>query len=130
MKDPDYIKSMMAAAGPNPFLYIFAEPFKNIGLDKLVIIETPADVGMFPDTSGYTIDNYKEKLLELEDSFLYPYLTKTVDAVVDWLDKRAKTLEKLGYREIWTFLEGHNSSEAVYVIMGTVKAWNPVIKIR
>lgn len=56
--------------------------------NKVLCFGHPDNYGMYPDTSGYDSDNWEEMELLDEDSALHPQITKCVDAVLDYINKK------------------------------------------
>ena len=119
------VYGILVIAGPKHLLPIVKQLEDTENISEMVTFEVPDDYGEFPDTSGYTEDNWREQILTMEDSNLYPYMTKCMDAALDWTSKRHRTIDGLGYRNIETFIHWPKFGGKVYAVMGVVKGWNP-----
>ena len=119
------IYGILAVTGPQHLLPIVNELSTITDLNEIKLFPTPDDYGMFPDTSGYTEDNWQEQVLTLEDSNLYPYMTKCMDCVIDYTSKRSSTLDMLGYKNIETFIHWPKFGGMVYAVIGVVKGESP-----
>src|SRR4030065_2229844 len=99
----DVLGSIMALVGPKNETNKIKSNMEKM-FDKLVVFDIPDDYGEFPDTTGYEADDYTQFESDMEDSNLYPYMMKCIDAVEDYNNSRSKTLEILGYRDIEAIL--------------------------
>jgi len=55
---------------------------------KVELFPTPNDCGDFPNTEGYTAANWAQFESENEDGALFPFMTKCMDAVLDYTDNK------------------------------------------
>lgn len=115
--------SIMAIAGPAADL---SEIKKNGNLkkmyDKIHYFDIPDDYGEFPDTSGYTADNWEQLESTMEDGNLYPYMQKCLDAVMDYTKGMADHAEKNGYWNIKETLQWPKFGGKIFAIVGFVRA--------
>lgn len=93
--------------------------------DKVLFFDVPDDYGEFPDTTGYTSENFEQLESTMEDPALYPYMTKCVDAVMEHNRSRAGTLVMLGYKDVEDFIHSPKFGGKLYVVAGIVKAFPP-----
>jgi len=124
------VNSIIALAGPRSELHKIRFPEGTY--DKVFKFECPDDHGEFPDMGAYesrsedeggnTIISHDWEKFEssMEDNQLFPYMTKCVDAVADWMMKRAETLEKLNFINILTTMNGHKFGGKVFAVAGFV----------
>lgn len=93
---------------------------EDVSWDKIVKIVVPDDHGFFPDTSGYEMADFQQFETDMEDTQLFPYMTKAVDACLDFLTKQGERLEKLNFRNIHTTMSGMNTGGSMFVVAGFV----------
>lgn len=118
--------SIIALAGPKRDIESI-KPNIDKMFEKVIIFNIPDDYGEFPDTTGYEADNYTEFVSDMEDSNLYPYMMKCIDAVDDYNSSRSTILEKLGYRDIEAILTAPKFGGKVWCVAGIIKAF-PISK--
>lgn len=114
--------SIIAMAGTkNDLLTASAFP-PDVKWDQVVKVEIPdgSGFGEFPDTSGYDADDFADFESKMEDHQLYPYMTKCVDAVLDFTAKKADGLAKLNFRNIHSSIHGMKTGGKMFVVAGFV----------
>lgn len=127
--DPrDVFGTVIAIAGPKDLTGMIKDQIKEL-YDQVYIFDVPDDYGEFPDTSGYTSENFEQFESEVEDGALYPFMTKCIDAVMDWNTNRSNTLDRLGYQYIESFLHAPKFGGKVFACGGFIRAFAPGFKI-
>ena len=112
--------SIIALAGTTRDLET-ASPFPHeVKWDRVVKVEIPDDHGEFPDTSAYESADFAEFESKMEDHQLFHYMTKCVDAVLDFTTKNADRLAKLNYRNIHCAMHGMKTGGQMFVVAGFV----------
>ena len=85
--------AIIAITGPKPMV---REARRNImehgKYNKVVVFPHTEDYGDYPDTTGYEDENWEQIELLNEDSALYKYMLKCIDAVDDYIDKKYKRM--------------------------------------
>ena len=120
--------TVIAIAGPKNLTGLIKDKLKEL-YDQIYIFDVPDDYGEFPDTTGYTSENFEEFESEVEDSNLYPFMTKCIDAVMEYNNKRMNTLVNLGYIQVEGFLHAPKFGGKVFASAGIVKAFAPNFKL-
>jgi len=115
--------SVIAVAGPTKEIQNMKESFKMF--DKIYTFDVPDDYGEFPDTTGYTREDFDKIESIMEDPALLPYMTKCVDAVMEYNNTRSASLEKLGYIDIEAVLQAPKFGGRIFAAVGFVKAFEP-----
>ena len=87
--------------------------------------EIPDDHGEFPDTSGYTEDNWEQISGTMEDSALWPVMQKCMDCVLEFTLKNEALLDKLGRVNIKKIIQFPKFGGRVYAVCGFVQAEVP-----
>ena len=95
------------------------------GFSKVLKVYVPDDYGEFPDTSGYTREDFAELESSMEDPALYPFMTKCLDFVVEWNGKRMDKADKRGFVNTESFLHWPKFGGKVFACAGIVKAEHP-----
>jgi len=125
--DRELYSSILVLTGPKSI--ILSEEMELPKLkemfDKVLTFFIPDDYGEFPDTSGYTAENWEELESELEDPALFRYTQKALDAVVEFNEKRMKQMDKRGYTEIEGFLHVPKFGNRVFAVGGFVRGYSP-----
>ena len=88
--------------------------------DEVKIFEIPDDYGEFPDTTGYTADNWETMSSDVEDSNLYPYMTKAMDAALEFVNRRYKTADKLGFKSLEKHIHWPKFGGKIFAVTGHV----------
>jgi len=114
--------SVLALVGPQRFILEIEQQLKEM-FEKLYTFYIPDDFGEFPDTLGYTSKDFKNLESEMEDTALFPFMQKALDAVLDFNNKRQATLDKLGYMDIESFLHAPKFGGKVWAVAGFVRAF-------
>ena len=117
--------SIIAMAGTKRDLMMASTFPPDVQWDKIVKVEIPDNHGCFPDLSGYDMSNFHEFSSDMEDDALYPYMTKCVDAVLDFTVKKAVTMEALNFQDVSSSISGMNTGGAMFVVAGFVN-WEPM----
>lgn len=112
--------SIIAMAGTTRDLEMASQFPPEVKWDRVVKVEIPDDHGEFPDVSGYESKDFQEFESKMEDGQLFPYMTKCVDAVVDFTTKNAARLEGLNFRNIHSAIHGMNTGGNIFVVAGFV----------
>lgn len=104
----------------------------ELGLDelkqnfnKVIMFNIPDDYGEFPDTSGYTSENFKDMESDSEDPALFKQMQKCVDAVVEYNNKKIKHLVRMNFREVEGILASPKFGGKVFAVAGIIKAIPP-----
>lgn len=91
MNQPIKHWSIFVVSGPDNLAKETRREILNQGLyDKVICFGHPDDYGEYPDTSGYESEDWENIELLEEDSNLYKYMMKCVDAVDDYVNKKYK----------------------------------------
>ena len=112
--------SILALAGIPRDLEQATQFPEDVKFDKVVKVAIPDDHGVFPSLEGYDADDFENFETVMEDSQLMPYMTKCVDAVLDFTVKNSDRLALLNYRNINTRICGMNTGGAMFVVAGFV----------
>ncbi len=118
----DVYYSILVLCGPRFAVSAELDAELRQTFSKVIVFIIPDDYGEFPDTSGYTRKDFAKMKLENEDSGLYKYMTKCVDAVNEYNDKKMKHLDNLGFREIDASFSCPNFGDKAFAATGIVKA--------
>lgn len=111
------LSSIIALAGPQKIVEKIDFPSM---FDKVLKFYIPGDHGEFPDTSGYTRDDWEKISLTMEDSQLWPHMKRCMDAVLDFVDSKNKILDKLGMVNIKTEIQWPRFGGDVFGVCGFV----------
>ena len=122
--DREVCGSVLAVVGPQKLLEDMEDPLKEC-YEKLHLFYIPDDYGEFPDTLGYTSKNWKTLEQDMEDPNLFPFMQKALDAVLDFNNKRQDTLDRLGYRDVESFLHAPKFGGKIWAAAGFVRAYSP-----
>ena len=112
--------SVIVMAGTARDLALASDFPPDVKWDKVVKIAIPDDHGQFPDTSGYEMADFQSFETDMEDHQLFPYMTKAVDACLDFLNRNGDRLVKLNFRNIHTSMSGMNTGGDMFVVAGFV----------
>ena len=122
--------SMIALAGPKGDLWHAKKEFeKNKMFDRIVTFDVPDDYGEFPDTTGYTAENWEQIVLHKEDGALYSFMTKCMDAVLDYTNKQSDHLDRLGYTDIQKNVHWPKFGGNIFCCTGHVTGYAPANQI-
>ena len=94
-------------------------------VEEVRFIEMPDDYGNFPETMGYNSPKWEELVPELQDEQTYPYMTKAVDAVVEFTNRRWTTLDKIGYRDLGKLAMATRFGGRIFAAIGIVNGGPP-----
>ena len=93
--------------------------------EECVFIEMPDDYGNFPETMGYNDPHWESLRPELQDEQTYPYMTKAVDAVVEFTNRRWTTMDRLGYRHLGKISMATRFGGRLFAAVGIVHGGPP-----
>ena len=79
--------SILSLIGPKHLIAPIKKDMLRL-FNKVVLVTTPADAGDFPDTSGYTSDDWEDYESDCEDPALWRSMQKAMDATMDYVDKK------------------------------------------
>ena len=81
--------SILAIAGPDKHAKLLRNDLIRKELfNKVHVFSTPSDCGDFPDTTGYTQENWGEIELLNEDPALFQVMTKCMDCVLEYVNRK------------------------------------------
>ena len=114
--------SVIALAGSKRDLDLATQFPPDVKWDKIVRVEVPdsSGYGEFPDTSAYEAADFADFESKMEDQALFPYMTKCVDAVLDFTVKASVRLETVGFRNIHSSISGMKTGGKMFVVAGFV----------
>jgi len=112
--------SIIALAGPRALVDVVKQFPPEVHFDKIVEFITPDDCGEFPDTSGYVREDFDKLVLTEEDTYLYKYMMKCIDAVDSYGRGKQETLSKLHFENVEFTLHGHTFGGKVFCVTGFV----------
>jgi len=121
----DVYYSILVLCGPRNLEEAVGLAELRESFNKVIMFNIPDDYGEFPDTSGYTSENFKNMESDSEDPALFRKMQKCVDAVVEYNNKKIKHLDKMGFTEIEGILTGPKFGGKVFAVSGIVKAIPP-----
>lgn len=93
--------------------------------DECILIEMPDNYGNFPETMGYNNPDWQNLKPELQDEQTFPFMTKTVDAVVEFTNRRWSTLDRLGYKNIGKLSMATRFGGRLFAAVGVVHGGAP-----
>lgn len=93
--------------------------------DERHFFQMPDNYGNFPDTTGYLMERWQDLKPELEDSNTYPWMTKCIDAVVEFSNRRWGTLDRLGYKGLGKVTLATRFGGRLFAAIGIVQARPP-----
>ena len=115
--------SMIAIAGPKAEIWQIKKDLEQAKMfDKVVLFDVPDDYGEFPDTTGYTEENWEAITLDQEDGSLYGFMTKCMDACLDFSNKQADLADRLGLVEIHKNVHWPKFGGNIFAVTGHVTA--------
>jgi len=97
--------------------------------DKVMLFDIPDDYGEFPDTSGYTKENWGHLESAMEDPALFGHMTKCMDAVLDWTNSRASIAAQMFYQNVENLIMWPKFGGKIFAVAGVVKAHKPNLTI-
>jgi len=119
--------SIIALAGPKAEIWNIKKTFERDKMfDEIVLVNVPDDFGEFPDTTGYTEEHWESIVLDQEDGNLYGYMTKCMDACLEFTNKRADQADNLGMIDINKAVHWPKFGGTVFAVTGHVTAMPPV----
>jgi hypothetical protein len=92
-------RSIIAIAGPKREVWILKKDLED-KFDRVITFDVPDSYGEFPDTSGYVKEDWETIVADKEDGSLYSYMTKCMDAAIDFTNKKADELDNRGFEDI------------------------------
>ena len=115
--------SLIALAGSKREIWNLKKDIeKEKKFDRVITFEMPGDYGEFPDTTGYTDNNWETIELDQEDSAVFPYMQKCMDACIDFVNKKVETVNGLGYMNIEGTIHWPKFGGTVFAVTGHVTA--------
>ena len=115
--------SMIAIAGPKREIWQIKKDLEQGKMfDKIVLFDVPDDYGEFPDTTGYTAENWETMTSDQEDGSLYGFMTKCMDACLDFSNKQADLADRLGLIEIHKNVHWPKFGGNIFAVTGHVTA--------
>ena len=91
--------SIIAIAGPKSDVWKLKKDLEK-EFDRVVTFDVPDNYGEFPDTSGYVKKDWENIVIDKEDGSLYSFMTKCMDAAIDFTNKKADELDSRGFVQI------------------------------
>lgn len=93
--------SIIALAGPKSEVWSIKKALeRDTEFDRVITFDVPDDFGEFPDTSGYVKEDWENIVIDKEDGSLYAFMTKCMDAAIDFTNKKADELDNRGFIQI------------------------------
>ena len=120
--------SIIAIAGPQREIAGLKEKLPEFS--EVRVFDVPDDYGEFPDTSGYVKEDWESVVLHKEDGSLYSYMTKCMDCVLEFTNKRAVTMDSLGYMDIAATVHWPRFGGSVFAVTGHITGRAPNWQIR
>lgn len=113
--------AILVLAGPKAEI----DMIKNEGeiqvmFEKIVTFEISDSYGDFPDTTGYTADNFQQMESVVEDAALFPTMQKCMDAVIDFTTKRFEMADKLGFKNLERYIHWPKFGGKIFAVTGHV----------
>jgi hypothetical protein len=122
--------SMLALAGPKADVWYAKKKFEAQKMfDRIVTFDVPDDYGEFPDTTGYTSQDWEKITLQQEDGALYPFMTKCMDVVLEYTNHQADHLDRMGYQNIEKNVHWPKFGGTMFACTGHVTGYAPSIQI-
>jgi len=118
------VASCLALVGPKQDLADIHDKLKDM-FERIYIFHVPDDYGEFPDTTGYSKENWESLESTMEDPALYPFMTKAVDAIVEFNNNRMTTLDRLSCRDIESFVHAPKFGGKIWAVAGFIRAFEP-----
>lgn len=94
--------------------------------DRVITFEMPGDFGEFPDTIDY--ENWETIELDQEDSAVFPFMQKCMDACIDFVNNKSEIVDKLGYMNIEGTIHWPKFGGTVFAVTGHVTAEPMLLK--
>lgn len=91
--------SIIAVAGPRTETWKLKKELEK-NFDRVITFDVPDSYGEFPDTSGYVEDDWQTVVADKEDGSLYSYMTKCMDACIDFTNKKCDEMDNRGFVDI------------------------------
>ncbi len=111
--------SIIAIAGPRPAIDQMAEELRML-YDQVVLFGISDNFGEFPDTSGYTRDDYEKIELREEDPQLLKVMKNCLDSVDYYCDKKMKFMAKMNFSDVRYDLHGNTLGGKIFALAGFV----------
>lgn len=118
--NPSMQWSIITVTGPKNMINEVIDQEIREMFNEVLTFEIPDDYGEFPDTTGYTADNWGKMASTVEDSNLYPYMTRAMDAVLEFVNRRWTTADKLGYENLERHIHWPKFGGRIFVVTGHV----------
>lgn len=116
---------VIALAGPGKDLQKLKSILRDHGFTEIHTFDVPDDYGCFPDTTGYTAENWEEMESDIEDGNLYKWMTKCMDVALEFTNRRSNIADKLGYRNINKTLHWPKFGGKIFAVTGHVTCLPP-----
>ena len=126
--DREVVGSIIVIAGPKRETHDMWKELKPL-FEKYVVFDVTDDYGEFPDTQGYTAKQFSEMESSMEDPALFPFMTKCLDAVMEYNASRVSMMDKLGYHDIEGFIHTPKFGGKIFAVVGMVRAYKPRVAI-
>ena len=91
--------SIIAVAGPKADVWKLKKELEK-DFDRVITFDVPDNYGEFPDTSGYVKKDWESIVIDKEDGSLYSFMTKCMDAAIDFTNKKSDELDTRGFVNI------------------------------
>lgn len=91
--------SIIAIAGPKADVWKLKKELEK-EFDRVITFDVPDNYGEFPDTSGYVKKDWENIVIDKEDGSLYSFMTKCMDAAIDFTNKKCDELDGRGFVKI------------------------------
>lgn len=116
--------TIIAIAGPKTEVAATAKSLRADGkFTKVLSFFTPDDHGSFPDTQGYEAENFAELESDCEDPALYKYMTKCMDACLEYVNKKFKWADERFNGEIEKNLNWPKVGGKLFFVTGHVTVY-------
>lgn len=124
----DVYYSILVLCGPKHLREELSIDELKQNFNKVLMFYIPDDYGNFPDTSGYTAENFKNMESDSEDPALFKQMQKCVDAVVEYNNKKIKHLVRMDFREVEGIIASPKFGGKIFAVAGIIKAIPPGAK--
>ena len=119
--------SIIALAGSKREIWTLKKDIeKDKTFDRVITIDMSDDYGEFPDTIDY--ENWEEIELDQEDSAVFPFMQKCMDACIDFVNKKSDSVSGLGYMNIEGTIHWPKFGGKIFGVTGHVTAEPMLIK--
>jgi len=118
-------KAIIAVAGPTRETKGIKGVLLKEGFDEVHIFDVPDDYGEFPDTTGYEREDWATIESDMEDPALFPFMTKCMDACLQFTLKWERTFDLLGHVHIENNLHWPKFGGKVFAVTGHITSFKP-----